>query len=52
MEEKNTSLNFELSDLSYQELVATYKEINDFINYLEKLVVDIDLDNNEGGKSI
>ena len=36
MEEKSTKMTFELSDLSYEELLTTYKEINDFIEYLEK----------------
>jgi len=50
MEEKNTKLTFELTDLSYQELIETYKEIIDFTNYLDKLIVDIEIDE-EGGKS-
>lgn len=48
MEEKNTELTFELSDLSYSDLLATYKEISDFIQYLDKLKKDIELD--EGDK--
>ena len=41
MEEKNTELTFELSDLSYADLLTTYKEISNFIEYLEKLKKDI-----------
>lgn len=50
MEEKNTKLTFELTDLSYKELTDTYKEIIDFTNYLDKLITDIEADE-EGGKS-
>lgn len=44
MEEKSTQMTFELSDLSYEELLTTYKEINDFIIYLDKLKKDMELE--------
>lgn len=44
MEEKNTKMTFELSDLSYTELLTAYKEISDFIDYLEKLKKDMELE--------
>lgn len=44
MEEKSTKMTFELSDLSYTELLTTYKEISDFIDYLEKLKKDMELE--------
>lgn len=50
MEEKSTKLTFELTDLSYKELTDTYKEITDFINYLDKLLIDIEVEE-EGSKS-
>jgi len=50
MEEKNTKITFELSDLSYKELLTAYKEINDFIEYLNKLKKDIEID--EGDKKL
>ena len=50
MEEKNTKLTFELSDLTYNELLITYKEVSDFIDYLEKLKKDMELD--EGEKTL
>ena len=43
MEEKNTKITFELSDLSYADLLTTYKEIDDFIDYLNKLKKDIEI---------
>lgn len=50
MEEKNTKLTFELSDLTYNELLITYKEVSDFIDYLDKLKKDMELD--EGEKTL
>ena len=50
MEEKNTKLTFELSDLTYNELLITYKEVSDFIDYLDKLKKDLELD--EGDKTL
>lgn len=50
MKEKKTELTFELSDLSYEELVEVYTSIHDFINYLTKLEEDINVELNEGGK--
>ena len=50
MEESNTKLTFELSDLTYNELLITYKEVSDFIDYLEKLKKDMELD--EGEKTL
>ena len=50
MEEKNTKMTFELSDLSYVDLLTTYKEISDFIDYLEKLKKDMELE--VGAKSV
>ena len=50
MEESNTKLTFELSDLTYNELLITYKEVSDFIDYLDKLKKDMELD--EGGKTL
>jgi len=50
MNEKNTEMTFELSDLSYAELIDTYVEINDFIDYLSKLEHEINLSINEGEK--
>lgn len=50
MEEKNTKLTFELSDLTYNELLITYKEVGDFIDYLDKLKKDMELD--EGEKTL
>jgi len=50
MEEKNTKITFKLSDLSYKELLTAYKEINDFIEYLNKLKKDIEID--EGDKKL
>ena len=47
MEEKNTKITFELSDLSYTDLLTTYKEISDFIDYLEKLKKDMELESGE-----
>ena len=47
MEEKNTKLTFELSDLTYNELLITYKEVTEFIEYLNKLKKDIELDEGE-----
>ena len=44
MEEKSTKMTFELSDLSYKELLTTYKEISDFIDYLDKLKKDMELE--------
>ena len=44
MEEKSTKMTFELSDLSYTELLTTYKEISDFIDYLEKIKKDMELE--------
>lgn len=48
MEEKSAKVTFELSDLSYDDLLTSYKEIGDFIDYLEKLKKDMELD--EGDK--
>ena len=50
MEETNTKLTFELSDLTYNELLITYKEVSDFIDYLDKLKKDMELD--EGEKTL
>ena len=50
MEENNTKLTFELSDLTYNELLITYKEVSDFIDYLDRLKKDMELD--EGEKTI
>ena len=50
MEENNTKLTFELSDLTYNELLITYKEVSDFIDYLDKLKKDMELD--EGEKTL
>ena len=50
MEEKSTKMTFELSDLSYTELLTTYKEISDFIDYLDKLKKDMELE--IGDKSV
>lgn len=50
MEEKNTKMTFELSDLSYADLLTTYKEISNFIEYLEKLKKDMELE--IGDKSV
>lgn len=44
MEEKSTKMTFELSDLSYTDLLKTYQEISDFINYLDKLKKDMELE--------
>ena len=44
MEEKSTKMTFELSDLSYEDLLKTYKEISDFIDYLDKLKKDMELE--------
>lgn len=32
----NTKVTFELKDLPYDKLIDTYKEINDFIKYLDE----------------
>ena len=50
MEENNSKLTFELSDLTYNELLITYKEVSDFIDYLDKLKKDMELD--EGEKTL
>ena len=50
MEEKSTKMTFELSDLSYTDLLTTYKEISDFIDYLEKLKKDMELEVGEASK--
>ena len=44
MEEKSTKMTFELSDLSYADLLKTYQEISDFIDYLDKLKKDMELE--------
>ena len=44
MEENNSKLTFELSDLTYNELLITYKEVSDFIDYLDKLKKDMELE--------
>ena len=33
-------VTFELSDLSYEDLLTTYKDILDFINYLDEEIVE------------
>lgn len=40
MEENNEKVTFELSELSYEELVDSYEEILDFISYLEDLEIE------------
>ena len=37
MNENDDKVTFELSELSYEELVNSYEEILDFISYLEDL---------------
>jgi hypothetical protein len=36
----NNKVTFELSDLSYEDLLTTYKDILGFINYLDENVVE------------
>ena len=40
MNENDDKVTFELSELSYEELVNSYEEILDFISYLEDLEVE------------
>ena len=40
MEENNEKVTFELSELSYEELVDSYDEILNFISYLEDLEIE------------
>lgn len=35
----NNKVTFELSDLSYDELLETYKEVLDFIKYLDEVSI-------------
>jgi hypothetical protein len=44
MEEKSTKMTFELNDLSYKDLLITYKEISNFIDYLDKLKKEMELE--------
>jgi len=48
MNEKDTKITFELTDLSYVELIDTYLEITDFIEYLNKLEQDVATSINKG----
>lgn len=36
----NNKVTFELSDLSYEDLLTTYKDILGFMNYLDESVVE------------
>jgi hypothetical protein len=35
----NNKVTFELSDLSYDELIETYREVLDFIKYLDEVSI-------------
>lgn len=36
----NNKVTFELTDLSYDELIETYKEVLDFIKYLDEVNIE------------
>lgn len=46
----NNKVTFELSDLTYEDLLTTYKDILGFINYLDEEVVEEEPEKNEENK--
>jgi hypothetical protein len=46
----NNKVTFELSDLTYDELIETYKEVLDFINYLDEVSIKEEEETKENGE--
>ena len=46
----NNKVTFELSDLSFDELVETYKEVLEFDNYLDEVDIKEEEISNENGE--
>lgn len=44
----NNKVTFELSDLTYDELIETYKEVLDFINYLDEVNIKEEISEENG----
>ena len=46
----NNKVTFELSDLSFDELIETYKEVLDFDKYLDEVDIKEEESSNENGE--
>lgn len=46
----NNKVTFELSDLSFDELIETYKEVLEFDKYLEEVDIKEEESSNENGE--
>ena len=46
----NNKVTFELSDLSYEELIETYKEVLEFTKYLEEVDIKEEESSEENGE--
>ena len=51
-EENNSKLTFELSDLTYNELLITYKEVSDFIDYAKRNKIPVGPGRGSGAGSL
>ena len=45
---ETNKLTFELTDLSFDELVETYKEVLEFLNYLDEVSIKEDPEDESG----